>query len=84
MKVVVIGAGFGGLAAAQTLLSDTEAVSVVILEASDRPGGRARTGQVTGCRGYGGVGAIFTASRISGSSATPVAQFPGQNPATCH
>jgi protoporphyrinogen oxidase len=44
-KVVIVGAGFAGLTAARTLLDRAPpgSVSVTILEATDRVGGRART-----------------------------------------
>ena len=43
-KVAVIGAGFAGISAARTLLEETDGeVSVVVLEASPRVGGRAHT-----------------------------------------
>ena len=43
--VVVVGAGFAGLAAARTLLDRAPqgSVQVTVLEAADRVGGRART-----------------------------------------
>jgi NADPH-dependent 2,4-dienoyl-CoA reductase/sulfur reductase-like enzyme len=43
--VVVVGAGFAGLAAARTLLDRAPkgSVHVTVLEAADRAGGRART-----------------------------------------
>ncbi len=44
MRVVIIGAGLAGLAAAQELAS--EGVSVVLLEAADEVGGRVRTDRV--------------------------------------
>lgn len=43
-KVVVIGAGFAGLGAATTLIKNGLGMGdVVVLEAGDSPGGRART-----------------------------------------
>lgn len=41
MKVIVVGAGFGGLAAAETLLRG--GAEVTVLEALNRPGGRVHT-----------------------------------------
>ena len=42
-RVAVIGAGITGLAAAYTLVSERDDVDVVVLEASDRVGGRVMT-----------------------------------------
>jgi monoamine oxidase len=47
-RVIVIGAGFAGLAAANAL--QEAGVEVVVLEARDRLGGRARTADVAGAR----------------------------------
>lgn len=44
-EVVVVGAGFAGVSAARTLLSQSE-VKVTVLEASSRVGGRACTREV--------------------------------------
>ena len=41
--VIVIGAGFSGLSAAQELIQKNSALKVVVLEARDRIGGRTYT-----------------------------------------
>ena len=46
-KVVVVGAGFAGVSAARTLLSQSDIpIDVTILEGSSRVGGRACTKEV--------------------------------------
>ena len=46
-KVVVVGAGFAGISAARTLIAEAIApIEVVVLEASERVGGRACTAEV--------------------------------------
>ncbi len=47
-RVVVVGGGITGLAAARTLLEADPTVEVVLLEGSDRLGGKLRRGEVAG------------------------------------
>jgi protoporphyrinogen/coproporphyrinogen III oxidase len=47
--VVVVGAGIGGLTAAYTIATERPDASIVVLEATDRPGGQVLT---TAARGY--------------------------------
>ncbi len=48
LRVVVVGAGIAGLAAAQSLGSQRPDVEVVVLEGSDRPGGKLRLAEIGG------------------------------------
>src|SRR5262249_33471373 len=57
--VVVVGAGLAGLACARVLAAG--GVSVQLLEASDRPGGRVRTDRVDGFRIDRGFQVLLTA-----------------------
>ncbi|MHB8620748.1 MAG: FAD-dependent oxidoreductase, partial [Chloroflexota bacterium] len=59
MKAIVVGAGLAGLVAARTL--HRAGWEVVILEASDGPGGRLRTDVVDGFRLDRGFQVLFTA-----------------------
>lgn len=47
-SVIIIGAGFAGLGAAQALLSRGSGVKVTVLEGGQRVGGRAHTQDVPG------------------------------------
>ncbi|GMA85250.1 hypothetical protein GCM10025868_05000 [Angustibacter aerolatus] len=47
-RVVVVGAGIGGLAAAQRLLAERPGLDVVVLDAAGRVGGRLALGEVGG------------------------------------
>ncbi len=62
-RVIIIGAGFAGLAAARTLLAQSDSREVVVLEASSCVGGRCKTGVVRG-RALSRGGSAF--SRLGG------------------
>src|SRR4051794_24517973 len=47
-EVVVVGAGITGLTAALTVLDERPGTRVVVLEATDRAGGKIRTGPFAG------------------------------------
>ncbi|MET8471313.1 protoporphyrinogen oxidase [Streptomyces sp. NPDC006422] len=49
-KVLVVGGGIAGLAAAHRLLDGDERVRVTVLEADDRLGGKLRVGDIAGAR----------------------------------
>jgi oxygen-dependent protoporphyrinogen oxidase len=51
MKIAIVGAGVAGLAAAVRLREVEPAADIVVIEQSDRPGGKLRTGQLTGVDG---------------------------------
>jgi oxygen-dependent protoporphyrinogen oxidase len=51
MKIAVVGGGVAGLAAALRLRELAPAAAVTVIEQSDRPGGKLRTGQLTGVDG---------------------------------
>jgi protoporphyrinogen/coproporphyrinogen III oxidase len=51
MKVAVVGGGVAGLAAALRVRELEPAAEIVVIEQSDRPGGKLRTGQLTGVDG---------------------------------
>ena len=48
VDVIVVGGGLSGLAAADSLKSHDASLRVLLLEASDRIGGRILTGQIGG------------------------------------
>jgi monoamine oxidase len=79
--VVVVGAGFSGLAAARALVAKGH--SVVVLEARDRVGGRTQNATIAGGRAIAEVGGEFvgpTQDRILAlAKAVGVATFPVYN-----
>jgi protoporphyrinogen/coproporphyrinogen III oxidase len=51
MRIAVVGGGVAGLAAALRLRALEPAAELIVIEQSDRPGGKLRTGQLTGVDG---------------------------------
>jgi monoamine oxidase len=79
--VVVVGAGFSGLAAARALVAKGH--SVLVLEARDRVGGRTQNASIAGGKAIAEIGGEFvgpTQDRILAlAKATGVATFPVYN-----
>ncbi len=70
-EIIIIGAGISGLAAAKTLIN--AGYKVIVLEASDRYGGRIKTVDV------GGYKADFGASWIHGINGNPLNKLANEN-----
>ncbi len=51
MKIAIVGGGIAGLAAALRLRERAPAAEIVVVERSDRPGGKLRTGRLAGVDG---------------------------------
>src|SRR5258708_37893520 len=68
-RVVVVGGGIAGLAAAHRIRERAPDVAVVLVEQSDRPGGKLRTGALAGGPVERGAESFLVADPAGGPSA---------------